>query len=209
MSRPVVEWRENVEAGELQYNERRTGTAEGGPHVGPLNERQRLMYRFGFFLVVWMEAVLLVTLFALKLVYAGSGSRPPSLNLWLPGIVLAALAAGAWPLTRAARAARADRQRDAALLQLPALALGLVALGAIAADWALLDEPASSHFGEVWYVTTVVWASLLVFELFAQLGVLSAGLRRRTGEFAVDAVRMQWLFLLASWILVYGIVYAL
>lgn len=209
MSRPVVEWRDNVEAGELQFNEKRTGTAEGGPHIGPLNERQRLMYRFGFFLVIWMQAVLLITLFALKLVYAGTGSRPSSLNLWLPGIVLAALAAGVWPLTLALDAARADRQRTAALLQLPALALGLAAIGAIAADWALLDAPTSGHYGEVWYVTTVAWASLLVVELLAQLGVLSAGLRHRTGEFAVDAIRMQWLFLLAAWILVYGIVYAL
>jgi hypothetical protein len=211
----VVEWHERGEFSDERIahgpGEQPSGTSEGGPHIGPLQPRQRRMYRFTFGLMLWVEAMAFITMFALKIVYAGTNGYPSAIDMVPPAVVFLLLAVGIVPVQLSLRAARADDRRTAALRQLLPIVLVLGIYAAIAVDWAeaFPSVSASSHYGEVWYTTNVLFGTFLLCELFGQLGAVTAGLRRRSGEFTFDVLSMQWLALFVFWIFIWGIVYTL
>ena len=211
----VVEWHERGEFSDERIahgpGERPSGTSEGGPHLGPLQPRQRRMYRFTFGLMLWVEAMAFITMFALKIVYAGTNGYPSAIDMVPPAVVFLLLAIGILPAQRSLRAARADDLRGAAIRQLPLIVLALGIYAAIAVDWseAFPAVSPSSHYGEVWYTTNVLFGTFLLCHFVGQLGTITAALRRRSGEFAFDAISMQWLALFVFWIFSWGIVYTL
>lgn len=198
----AVEWQERG-PDELGLGE----SVHGGPHAGPLDARQRRVYRFTFALLLWTEWMVFVTLWALRVVYAGTEDlgRP----LWPPVVLLLLLAAGALPLRAALAAARSADARRCARLLLAALAPGVLVLAGIGWEWAALGLPASSHLGELYYATAGTFAVLLAAQLLAAVAAAAAWRRGRGSEFAADAAWLHWLLLAAAWLGILVVVYAL
>ncbi|HZE17265.1 MAG TPA: hypothetical protein VE197_17070, partial [Mycobacterium sp.] len=134
MTAPVV-WIPRETEGPLQAGQEWTSLTHGGPHPGTLTARERRAYRFTFGLTLWVQALFLITMWALKFVYAGAQSPLGTVSGAVGGGVALLMVHGILLGYAATGAARAGDQRRAAKLALGMIGIGLITLGGIAFDW--------------------------------------------------------------------------
>lgn len=177
----------------------------GGPHHGPLSQRERGAYRFTLGLTLWVQALFVITMWALRFVYAGAQS--PMGPVFRTGRRRDDRGRGHRrpPAYQALAAARVDDQRLAArrALTLALLRLGLLVLGGIAFDWSWLGLSGSSRLGEIWYGVTAIFAVQLFATLVTLAGAVATARRGRASELTFDGLRMQWMYLTVAFALTY------
>lgn len=208
MSSPVV-WVPRSDAGPLQSGQEWSPLEHGGPHHGTLSRRERRAYRFTFGLLLWVQALFLITMWALRFVYAGTESPIGLVFGILGGVGVLVMVHAIGAAYAAAIAARADDQRRAGRLALLLLVAGAIVLACIAVDTAWLGYAGSSRLGEIWYLTNGIFAAQLLGTMVAVLAASLAARRGRSGEFAFDALRMQWMYLAVAFTVTFIVDYAL
>ena len=177
-------------------------------HQGAVNTYERLSRRqlntfrgtFGLLLVA--EAMIFVTVFSTRFVFAGRGvpaGFDATLGLAVTGLFLVSL----WPVWSAVRAIAAGRQ--AAMTRWLAVSwwLGLVAFGLVVADWATLAVPATERFGGAYLLATIYHALHIVAGLIALLALWASGRRDRfssDNHWVVEAGALLWTFVAASYL---------
>lgn len=204
---PVV-WIPRRDEGPLGPGEKWSPLGHGGPHHGTISLRERRAYRFTFSLALWLQASMLVTMWALRFVYAGAQSPIAPVFGAVGGAMVLLMALGIGPAYAALGAARAEDPRGGARRVVPLVALALLVLGGLAFEWQELGLPRSGRLGEIWYVTNALFGAQLLGTGLVAAGLAASALRGRSGEFAFDGLRMQWLYLTVAFTLTYVIDYA-
>ncbi len=166
------------------------------------------MYRGGLVVFLLSEAMLFVTVIAVRLVLAGT-TRSDQLNQPLVAATMALLVVSVWTARRASGAARHDPARAVTWALVTSVLAG-VALLAFVVEWATVALAPASRYGEVFYlglgldvahvaVGLLVW---LGFAVQAARGRLSAGT-----SFLGEGVPLFWMFVvgasLAMWVTFY------
>lgn len=184
-------------------------------HAGVVNtmervsDRQLRMFRGTFGLLLLSEAMIFVTVFGLRFVFAGR-VVPAGVN-WAVGIgITALLAISWWPARAALRAARSDRSREAAPWLLATFGLGLLALALIVLDWSTIAVPPASRFGGAYLLGTGYHALHIVAGLVATLALAVSARRGRFSSqnyWVVEAGVWLWWFVIASWLALFVVFY--
>lgn len=208
MTEPVV-WAPRAEEGPLAAGQEWSPLEHGGPHHGPLTQRERRAYRFTLGLTLWVQALFLITMWALRFVYAGAQSPMGPVFGPVGGGMILVMIVGILPAYHAVAAARVDDQPQAARRALALLPLGLIVLGGIAFDWSWLGLSGSSRLGEIWYVTNTIFAVQLFGTLVTLAGAVLTARRGRASELTFDGLRMQWMYLTVAFALTYLLDYAI
>lgn len=184
-------------------------------HAGVVNtmerisDRQLRMFRGTFGLLLLAEAMVFVTVFGLRFVFAGR-VVPDGVN-WTLGIgITVLLAISWWPASSALRAARSGRSREAAPWLLATFGLGTAALALIVVDWATIGVPPASRFGGTYLLGTGYHALHIVAGLVTALALAVSARRGRFSSenyWVVEAGVWLWWFVIASWLALFVVFY--
>lgn len=185
--------------------------ATSGSPAKPIAPRELLTYRGSFALLILAEAMVFVTVFALRFVLVGN-TPGAALSLWL-GIALTAIfLVSAFPAFQALRAIRDGRQEAMVRYLGIALVLGLLALVIIVLDWATLDIPFSDPFGSAYLLATLYHVIHIVAGLVTFLALRSSGRRGRfspANHWVVEAGVLLWMFVIVTWLALFVVFYLL
>lgn len=171
-----------------------------------LRPRAQRMFRGSFWLFVFAEAMIFVTLFSTRFLLAGRGhpaALDNSVGLAITGLLVVSLA----PLY-AGRAQARLGSGGAGMLWLTAF-LGLVALVLIVRDWTQLPFPLGGRYGENYVLSTFYHALHIGLGL---VGLLVVGAQTRRGAYPatgwpVGAAATFWSFVVVSWVALYLVFY--
>lgn len=186
-------------------------------HAGPVHTFERLSpreirrFRGSFALLLLAEAMIFVTVFSVRFVFAGR-TVPADLDwTWALGVTVA-LILSAFPAWRAERLVRSDRPKRAHGWLLAALGLGAVALALIAVDWATLSVSPQGRFGGPYLLATVYHALHIVAGLVALLALAGSSRRGRfsaANPWSLEAGVWFWTFVIGSWLALFAVFFLL
>jgi cytochrome c oxidase subunit 3 len=179
--------------------------------IPALSERDRRMYRGGIWLVIIAETMIFVTLFSTRFLIAGRGGPvgpgdPVGVGITV-ALILSLIPAGLG-LHRMAGGEAVAMSRHLGLTA----GLAVAVLAAIVVDWLTLSFPPGSPFGEIYIISTGYHAAHIVIGAIWLAAAAVAGRRgayTRDNHWVVEAGVRFWCFVVAMWLGLYIVFFAL
>lgn len=172
-----------------------------------LSARQIRMYRGGLWLLLLSEAMIFVTVFAVRFLMAFA-QRSPHLDQLLGGLLTLVFLASLVPARSAVREIRQGRNDTAARSLLTTTLLGLAGLVGVAVDWFTAGMDPGSRFGESYYLATGYHALHILIGVLVLSALTSSARRGRfsmANHWSVEGGVLFWYFVVLMWVLLYVI----
>lgn len=165
------------------------------------------MYWGGFWLIILSEAMIFVTVFAVRFLMAYA-TVAPDVNRPLGGFITLIFVLSALPGRMAVRAIRAGDSTRAARGLLATALLGAVAFAGVIVDFFTEKVSTTSRFGESYFLAAGYHA-LHIFIGLVVLTALYSSVRRgrfnANNTWSVEAGIVFWNFVIILYIILYGI----
>jgi heme/copper-type cytochrome/quinol oxidase subunit 3 len=172
-----------------------------------LTARQVRMYRGGLWLILLSEAMIFVTVFAVRFLMAFA-QRSPDANQFLGALLTLVFVASVFPARNAVREIREGNNETAGRSLLVTNLLGLVGLAGVVFDWFTTKLDPSTRFGESYFLATGYHALHILIGVIVLSALTSSARRGRfsaANHWSVEGGVLFWYFVVLMWVLLYVI----
>ncbi len=170
-----------------------------------LTARQLRMYRGSLWLILLSEAMIFVTVFAVRFLMAFA-QRSADVNQMLGGLLTLLFVISIFPARSAVREIRQGRNDTAMRSLLTTTLLGAAGLIGVVVDWFTTKLDPATRFGESYFLATGYHA-LHIFIGVIVLSALTSSARRgrfsAANHWSVEGGVLFWYFVVLMWVLLY------